>query len=118
MHCVSSYPCPNDKINLPRIKWLSTLSKNVGFSDHTKSTVIPALSVLYGATVIEKHFTTDNNLPGRDNANALEPDEFKIMVDNIQESVEALTDLGKGYQDIELDTVENYRGRWEPHDYE
>ena len=96
MHCVSSYPCPNEKINLPRIKWLSSLSEDVGFSDHTKSTVVPALSVMYGASVIEKHFTIDNNLPGRDNANALEPNEFKIMVDNIHESAAALVDLGNG----------------------
>ena len=118
MHCVSSYPCPNEKINLGRLSWLSSLSENVGFSDHTKSTIIPAISVAYGATVIEKHFTTDNNLPGRDNANALEPKEFKEMVTNINDSISALIPLGNGYQDIEADTVENYRGRWEPHDYE
>ena len=118
MHCVSSYPCPTEKTNLARIGWLASLSKEVGFSDHTKSTVIPALSVAYGASVIEKHFTTDNNLPGRDNENALEPKEFKEMVTNIKDSISALTPLGKNYQDIEADTVENYRGRWEPHDYE
>ena len=118
MHCVSSYPCPNEKINLSRMKWLSSLSSEIGFSDHTKSTVIPAIAVAYGASVIEKHFTTDNDLPGRDNKNALEPDEFKEMVGNIGESVSALTPLGNGYLDIEIDTIENYRGRWEPHDYE
>jgi sialic acid synthase SpsE len=118
MHCVSSYPCPNEKINLSRLSWLSTLSHDIGFSDHTKSTVIPAISVIYGATAIEKHFTTDNNLPGRDNANALEPKEFKEMVININESIASLIPLGRDYQDIEADTVQNYRGRWEPHDYE
>ena len=118
MHCVSSYPCPNDKINLSRIRWLTSLSEEVGFSDHTKSTVIPAIAVAYGASAIEKHFTTDNDLPGRDNKNALEPKEFKEMVKNIQDSISALIPLGNGYQDIEADTVENYRGRWEPHDYD
>ena len=40
------------------------------------------------------------------------------MVANIKDSISALTILGNGYQDIETDTIENYRGRWEPHDYE
>ncbi|MDC3267388.1 N-acetylneuraminate synthase family protein, partial [Gammaproteobacteria bacterium] len=101
-----------------RIKWLASISNEVGFSDHTKSTIIPAISVAYGVSAIEKHFTTDNNLPGRDNENALEPKEFKEMVTNITNSVSALTYLGNDYQDIEADTVKNYRGRWEPHDYE
>ena len=118
MHCVSSYPCPDEKINLRRIKWLSTLSENVGFSDHTKSTVIPAISVAYGASVIEKHFTIDNKLPGRDNENALEPKEFSEMVKNIHLANSSLIPLGNEYLDIESDTVNNYRGRWEPHDYE
>ena len=118
MHCVSSYPCPNNQINLQRLEWLSSLSKDIGFSDHTKSTIIPALSLVYGVTVIEKHFTTDNTLPGRDNENALEPKEFRLMVDNILEAEDSNISCGIDYQDIESDTVMNYRGRWEPHDYE
>ena len=118
LHCVSSYPCPNNQINLPRLEWLSSISKDIGFSDHTKSTIIPALSVAYGVTAIEKHFTTDNNLPGRDNENALEPTEFKLMVKNILEAQQSMISCGNDYQDIESDTVQNYRGRWEPHDYE
>ena len=118
MHCVSSYPCPDEKINLSRIGWLASLSDDVGFSDHTKSTIIPAISVAYGVTAIEKHFTTDNNLPGRDNENALEPKEFSEMVNNIHQASSSLIALGNDYLDIESDTVNNYRGRWEPHDYE
>lgn len=118
MHCVSSYPCPDEKINISRIKWLASLSNEVGFSDHTKSTIIPAISVAYGVSAIEKHFTTDNNLPGRDNANALEPKEFSEMVSNIHQASSSLVALGNDYLDIESDTVNNYRGRWEPHDYE
>ena len=118
MHCISSYPCPDEKINLSRIGWLASLSDDVGFSDHTKSTIIPAISVAYGVSAIEKHFTTDNNLPGRDNENALEPKEFNEMVMNIHSAEKATIDHGIDFQDIESDTVENYRGRWEPHDYE
>lgn len=117
MHCVSSYPCADDRVNLPRLNWLKELHSNIGLSDHSASTVIPAISVGLGVSVIEKHFTSNHDLPGRDNKFALEPDEFKMMADNIVTATHSMTDHGLEYQDIESDTVNNYRGRWEPHDY-
>ena len=60
----------------------------------------------------------DNKLLGRDNENALEPKEFSEMVSNIHQASSSLIDLGNNYLDIESDTVNNYRGRWEPYDYE
>jgi len=117
MHCVSSYPVSDDKANLNRINWLSTLHDSVGYSDHTQSTIIPAFAVLNGATVIEKHFTIDKNLPGRDNKFALDAAEFTTMSSNIHKASESIIDKGIEYQEIETDTVMNYRGRWEPQDY-
>ncbi len=40
------------------------------------------------------------------------------MVKNILEAQQSMISCGNDYQDIESDTVQNYRGRWEPHDYE
>tara|TARA_A100001015_G_scaffold57982_1_gene63833 strand:- start:12325 stop:13137 length:813 start_codon:yes stop_codon:yes gene_type:complete len=117
MHCVSSYPCNDDRANLKRINWLKEFTENVGLSDHTTSSVIPAASVAFGTKVIEKHFTTDHDLPGRDNKFALEPAEFKQMVANISAVKDSMIDHGIDHQDIEYDTMKNYRGRWEPHDY-
>jgi sialic acid synthase SpsE len=118
MHCVSSYPLPDNRANLSRINWLKTLTDRVGLSDHTTSTIVPAYAVPLGVTSIEKHFTTDHDLPGRDNKFALEPREFQEMVSNINLALDSIADFGLDYQDIESDTVTNYRGRWEPHDYE
>ena len=112
MHCVSSYPCSNDKSNLPRINWLKTLHSEVGLSDHSQSTISPSLAVSLGATVIEKHFTSDNDLEGRDNKFALNPDAFSKMVLFVREAEELLVDRGLNFQDSEKDTIENYRGRW------
>jgi sialic acid synthase SpsE len=117
LHCISSYPCPSEKINLRRISWLSEFNTEVGLSDHTQSTTIPAISLAFGASIIEKHFTTDNNLPGRDNKFALNPILFKEMVNNIYEAQKSLVYHGNSYLDIEEDTINNYRGRWEPNDY-
>ena len=118
MHCVSSYPCEITQINLPRLNFLKKLHYNIGLSDHTSSEYVPSYSVIYGATVIEKHFTTDNNLDGRDNKFALEPNAFKKMTDQIKLADLANTKLGINFQESERDIVENYRGRWEPKDYE
>ena len=70
-----------------------------------------------GCSSIEKHFTTDKDLPGRDNKFALDPKEFAEMSSNIRAAEQAFIDRGLDYQDLEKDTVENYRGRWEPNDY-
>ncbi len=117
MHCVSSYPCPEENSNLLRINWLKTIHDRVGLSDHTQGLISPSIAVSMGAEVIEKHFTINKNLPGRDNKFALDPSEFRMMTKNILSTEKALINHGIENQEIELDTINNYRGRWEPQDY-
>ena len=112
LHCVSSYPCNIQNANLPRINWLKDLHHQVGLSDHTQNILCPANAVAMGCKVIEKHFTTDNELEGRDNKFALNPAEFKKMVENINNTSLMMDYLGNDYQPSEEDTVKNYRGRW------
>ena len=113
MHCVSSYPCGVERMNLGRIDALRELFSNrLGLSDHSTSTVVPAFAVIKGVEVIEKHFTTDNNLPGRDNKFAVLPEDFKALVKNCEEAYKSIIDFGVTAQDIEMDTINNYRGRW------
>ena len=45
---------------------------------------VPIAAVALGATVIEKHFTLDRNLPGPDHKASLEPGELKAMVKAIR----------------------------------
>ena len=49
------------------------------FSDHTLGIKTSVLSLKYNPTYIEKHFTTDNSLPGRDNKFAILPEELKLL---------------------------------------
>lgn len=112
MHCVSSYPCPEKEANLPRMHWLRSLHGQIGLSDHTQSLLTPAIAVGLGARVIEKHFTVNKDLPGRDNKFAVNEEEFLEMVGFIRSAEEMLTDKGRDHLCIETDTVENYRGRW------
>lgn len=118
MHCVSSYPCTEENINLPRLNWLKILHNKIGFSDHTKSTLTPSIAVSLGAEIIEKHFTSDNSLPGRDNKFALNPLEFKEMTKNISETLKMLNYHGNNAQESENEIISLYRGRWGKDDYE
>ncbi len=81
LHCTSSYPAPIEDINLLAINTLKNSFKlNVGYSDHSLGLSIPIAAVALGASIIEKHFTLDTNLPGPDHKASLEPQKFKKMV--------------------------------------
>jgi len=88
LHCNNAYPTPMEDVYLDTMRSLSGLKcvDAYGFSDHTMSTLTPALAVANGATVIEKHFTLDRKMKGPDHPFALEPDQLKEMVRLIREA--------------------------------
>jgi N-acetylneuraminate synthase len=51
----------------------------IGFSDHSIGFSIPLASVALGACIIEKHFTTDKNLPGWDHEISADPKELAVI---------------------------------------
>lgn len=82
MHCITSYPTKPEDANLEMIRKLHQEFPEyvIGYSDHTLGTEIAALSVFYGATCIEKHFTFDKNLKiSRDHRLSLTPKDFKEL---------------------------------------
>jgi N,N'-diacetyllegionaminate synthase len=92
MHCNNAYPTPMQDAGLKILRSLSFNSRyKTGFSDHTMSTLTPALAVAMGATVIEKHFTLSQHLPGPDHPFALEPNQLKEMIDLIKQAELAIT---------------------------
>ena len=85
LHCNNAYPTPPENTFLDTIKSMALDTRyKTGFSDHTMSPYTPSLAIAAGATVIEKHFTLNRNLQGPDHPFALEPDELKIMVEQIR----------------------------------
>ncbi|WP_341501708.1 N-acetylneuraminate synthase family protein [Gallaecimonas sp. GXIMD4217] len=86
LHCVSQYPTPPANGNLRVIQTLrQAYGCLTGYSDHTLGIHFPIAAVALGACVIEKHFTPDRNLPGPDHHFAIEPQEFKAMVQGIRD---------------------------------
>lgn len=91
LHCTTEYPAPYDEVNLRVMHaFASAFGLRAGYSDHTAGIAVPVAAAALGATVIEKHFTLDRNLPGPDHASSLEPQEFKAMVESIRQVEVAL----------------------------
>ena len=103
LHCTTEYPAPIKDVNLRVMNTMKdTFEYPVGYSDHTQGIEVDFAAVALGATVIEKHFTLDRNLPGPDHKASLEPDELKAMVDGIRKIELALGAYEKKPSDAEL----------------
>lgn len=82
LQCTAKYPADPASLNLRVIPWLKQrFGVACGLSDHSRDPIAgPTTAVALGATVIEKHFTLDNRLPGPDHYFALTPTELRDMV--------------------------------------
>lgn len=110
LHCLSLYPTPPELANLNVIPLLKNIfNLPVGFSDHTMGFHIPIAAIAKGATVIEKHFTIDKNLPGPDQKLAANPEEFEKMVKYGNEIFEANKEQKKIVSPKEIEMRKNAR---------
>jgi N,N'-diacetyllegionaminate synthase len=93
LHCTTEYPTPMAEVNLRAMQSIQhALGVEVGYSDHTPGIEVAIAAVAMGASVIEKHFTMDCNLPGPDHKASLEPDGLLAMVTAIRNIEVALGD--------------------------
>ena len=107
LHCNTQYPTPMADVNLRAMNELADrFGVKVGYSDHTVGIEVPIAAVALGATVIEKHFTLDRNLPGPDHKASLEPDELAAMVAAIRNIEQALGDGHKHVSESERPNME------------
>lgn len=109
MQCNTNYTGSNENfkfINLNVLKkfCLSYPDSILGLSDHTPghSTALGAIAL--GATVIEKHFTDNNNNEGPDHYFAMNPKSWKDMVERSEELFFALGDGIKKVEENEKDS--------------
>jgi N,N'-diacetyllegionaminate synthase len=92
LQCTAKYPAPPSSLNLRTIPFMKAhLKVPIGLSDHSREPLLaPIMAVTLGACIIEKHFTTDNTLPGPDHGFAVLADELKDMVAYIRATEAAL----------------------------
>ena len=89
MHCTLSYPTAYPDANLLVIEKFRQLfpGYRIGYSDHTepdKRMLVLTTAYLYGAEIIEKHFTLDKSLAGNDHYHAMDPDDIRVFKENIE----------------------------------
>ena len=80
--------------------------------NHTLGVEASILSLGYNIDYIEKHFTVDNDLPGRDNKFAILPNQLKKLKKYVDIFSMVNLNHGSDYQECEEETREIYSGRW------
>lgn len=91
LHCNTEYPTSYRDANLlAMITIKNKFGVRVGYSDHTLGIEVAIAAVALGASVIEKHFTLDKNMPGPDHKASLNPEELKNLVVSIRNAEKAL----------------------------
>lgn len=111
VHCTSTYPCDPRELNL---RMIETLKKEfpevpVGYAGHEIGLVSSAVSVAFGACMVERHITLDRAMWGSDQAASLEPGGLEKLVRYIKITEMSLGDGEKKVYDSELPTM--YRQR-------
>jgi len=106
LHCTTQYPAPVQEVNLRAMLTMKEAFKvRVGYSDHTLGIEVPIAAAVLGAEVIEKHLTTDKDLPGPDHRASLSPVEFTAMVKAIRSVEKAMGDGRKVPTPSELKNI-------------
>ncbi len=105
LQCTSNYPSKIKNANLNVLKTYNTLfNVPVGFSDHTVNNTASIVASVFGAKVIEKHFTLSRNLEGIDQKASIEPNELKELIRNIGEAIDSIGSNMKFMSDEEENT--------------
>tara|TARA_B100001123_G_scaffold442452_1_gene586070 strand:- start:1188 stop:1988 length:801 start_codon:yes stop_codon:yes gene_type:complete len=112
LHCVSAYPCNAENVNIPRMEELKKYSGEFGYSGHFSGIDDAIIAICNGAKYIEKHFTIDQNLPGRDNKFAIMPNDLKKLSKFRDNFLKMNVNRGLDLQECEMDIFNNARGRW------
>lgn len=107
LHCVSSYPAPDEQSNVRTVPDLAEKFGVVsGLSDHTFGSAVAVASIALGGCVVEKHFTLRRADGGPDAAFSLEPDEFKALVEDCKRASRALGEATFDLQGSESGSIQ------------
>ncbi len=110
MHCTSTYPSNADEMNLRVIETLKNeFNCPIGYSGHERGITPSVLAVAIGASVVERHITTDRTNWGSDQAASLETAGLYHMVRDIRQTPVLLGDGVKVVYPRELPIIEKLR---------
>jgi N-acetylneuraminate synthase len=92
MHCTSMYPTPYDKVRLGGLKDLAEAFPDavLGLSDHSMGIYTCLAAVALGASVLEKHYTSDKTWPGPDVPISINPGELHDLIEGSRAVYQAM----------------------------
>ena len=98
LHVTSIYPTPYEKVRLQALTELKKHFPNavIGLSDHSIGNYTCFAAIAYGASILEKHFTSDKNWSGPDIPVSITPDQLKDLINGSKAVHKALD----GHKDI------------------
>ena len=92
-HTNSTYPSPEDDLNLGYIKWLQNKYPNkiIGYSGHEFGLTTTWAAIAMGASFIERHITLDRTMWGSDQMASVEPHGLIKLVKGIISTYKAIS---------------------------
>lgn len=111
LHCVTGY-APSMELVYMHLRNIRDLAERFdvvsGFSENTGGIEVAAMSVLAGASVLEKHVILDKALGGPDATFSIDPKELKELVQKIRREEQALGTVAFG----PVNEKEKYNRDW------
>ncbi len=82
LHCTSLYPTPYTQVRLGALAELHKAFPDavLGLSDHSMGNYTCFAAVSFGASILEKHFTSNKRWPGPDVSISIDPAELKELI--------------------------------------
>jgi N-acetylneuraminate synthase len=106
LHCTSMYPTPHDKVRLGALAEIGAAFPDavLGLSCHSLGIWTCLGAVPLGASVLEKHFTSDKTWPGPDVPISIDPRELRDMIEGSR-AIHAALGGSKAILDEEAPTI-------------
>ena len=113
MHSVSTYPAPENKLNLHLIgKLKEKYNCKVGYSGHEASVSPSVVAISLGASSLERHITLDRAMYGSDQSASLEPKGLEDLVSIARKVPTLIGNEDKQIFDCEVEVAKKLR-YWE-----
>ncbi len=113
LHCILNYPTEEENAHLGMISSLKKKfpEKLIGYSDHTlpKDMKVLEIATLLGAVILEKHFTNNKKLPGNDHYHAMDKQDLRKFIINIDRIMHLVGQQSKFSLDSESVSRDNAR---------